>query len=100
MKKIKFYSLVNGENGKPIAKLWDGWTDIYFNYYCIKHNNRVNTWHAIEPSTGLSVATGNTLKEAKQRATAPETLRKINEKITQDMIQRFFELKTEAEICL
>lgn len=96
MKKCKFYSVIAGANGAPVAKLWEGWTDIYFNYY----KNEFGQWFAIEPSTGLSVTQAHTRKEAQKRATAPEILRKINEAVTQDKIQRFFELKTEAETCL
>lgn len=93
MKKCNFYSLVMGEQGQPVAKEWSGYTDIYFNYY----KNEFGQWFAIEPSTGLSVTQANTRKEAQKRATAPEMLRKINDKINQEMIQRFFELKTEAQ---
>ena len=93
MKKCKFYSIVMGDKGKPIAKLQDGYQDEYWYYY---HNNA--TWYAIEPSTGLSITTGYTRKEAQQKATAPEMFKKVNDKITQYMIQRFNELRIEAEI--
>jgi hypothetical protein len=95
MKHCTFYSLVY--DGKTIAKLQNGYTDGLFNYYCTKYNGS-RTWYAVEPSTGLSVATSNTLKEAAQKATAPAMLKACNEKITQSMIQRFWKLRQEAEM--
>ena len=92
MKKCNFYSLVMGEQGQPVAKEWSGYTDIYFNYY----KNEFGQWFAIEPSTGLSVTQANTRKEAQKRATAPEMLRKINDKISQEMTIRFKNLTIEA----
>ena len=94
MKKCKFYSLVMGKQHKPIAKQWDGYTDIYFNYY----KNEFGQWFAIEPSTGLSVVQANTRKEAQYKATMPTMFKKINEKITQEMIFNFKNLVLEAEM--
>lgn len=95
MKKHIFYSLIySQEKGGAIAQKQDGYTDIYFNYYKFK-----NIWYAIEPSTGLSVATGNTRKEAQRKAMAPAMLRKINEHINQDKITTFQDLVTAAQ-CL
>ena len=96
MKKCTFYSQVLNNN-KIVAQLQNGYSDGYFNYYCHTYNNGSKTWFAIEPSTGLSITTGNTRKEAQQKATTPEMFKRVNEKITQNMIQRFFELKIEAE---
>ena len=33
MKKHTFYSLVMGNNFRPVAKKWDGFTDGKYNYY-------------------------------------------------------------------
>ena len=67
MKKSTFYSLVMEKNN-IIAKKQDGYNDEYFSYYCRTYNNGTKTWFAIEPSTGLSVATASTRKEAQQKA--------------------------------
>ena len=101
MKNSKFYSLTASDTGKPIATLQDGYYDEQYNlyFYCTKYNSKYGTWHAIDPATGLSVATGNTRKEAHKNATAPGMLKKINDKITQDMITRFNNLVMEAQ-CL
>lgn len=95
MKHCTFYSLICEKKIK--AKLQNGYTDGLFNYYCTKYNGR-RTWYAVEPSTGLSVAICNTLKEAAQKATAPAMLKACNETITPFMIQRFWELRQEAEM--
>ena len=85
MKKVKFYSLVNGENGKPIAKEWTGYTDNIFNYY----KTEQGTWHAIEKNTGLSVGNDTTRKTLMERVTTPEHLQRVNERITKELITRF-----------
>lgn len=94
MKKCTFYSLIFER--KPVAKLHEGYTDGIFNYYRTKPNAGV--WWAIEPSTGLGVATGTSRKQAATRATAPEKLKACGEKITPQMIQRFTELRQAAEM--
>lgn len=96
MKHCKFYSLVMEK--RPVAKLQDGYTDGLFNYYCSKYNTKRGIWYAIEPSTGLSVATATTRRDVARKATAPAMLKACNEKITQQMIQRFWELRQEAEM--
>ena len=95
MKKCTFYSLVMGENNKPIAKKWDGYTDNIFNYY----KNEYNQWYAIEKSTGLSVGYDNTRKNLISKVTTNEHLQKVRDKITQDLIDRFTSL-VEVEQCL
>ena len=84
-----------GDNHEPVAKLWEGYTDTYFNYY----KNEYGQWFAIEPSTGLSVAQANTRKETQYKATTPAMFKKINDEITQNMINRFYDLVMEAQ-CL
>ena len=63
MKKIQFFSMITGENGKPTIKMQNGFTDGEFNYY----SERRGKWHCIDPKSGLSIATGGT-KEKAQRA--------------------------------
>lgn len=95
MKKCKYYSIMMIDC-KIIAQAHDGYTDGIFNYHCTKYNNHCGTWYAIEPTTGLSVTTGNTLKEARQKATAPEMFKAVHEKITEQMKKRFNDLVMEA----
>lgn len=62
MKKNIFYSLVR-ENGKPVAKQWQGWTDGEYNYY-----KSCDMWYCIHPECGLSVAYGETRAIARANA--------------------------------
>lgn len=50
----------------PHAVRHNGYTDGYFCYYKIGRN----TWYAIHPETGLSVATENRLRDAYKSAWA------------------------------
>lgn len=93
MKKYTFYSLVLGNNKKPVAKKWDGFTDGKYNYY----KNEYNKWFAIEPTTGLSIINSrNTRKECVNAAHVPGMLEKVKEKITLDLQLRFNNLVSEA----
>ena len=96
MKKHTFYSLFHGNNEKPIAKKWDGYTDGTYNYY----KNEFGKWYAIEPTTGMSVINyRNTRKECSDAANVPELLEKVKKAITPELQMRFNNLVADLEKC-
>lgn len=73
----------------------EGYTDGTYNYY--KSENYCNTWYAVEPSTGLSVANAPTRKEAATQA--HKIIEKVKERINnmQEAIERFTRCRAEAK---
>ena len=83
MRKCKFYSLILvGTSKKPVAKEWNGYTDGRYNYY------KNGLWFVIEPTTGLSMAYGDTRQEAAEKIT-PALIEQANKAVTGDLIDRF-----------
>ena len=93
MKKSKFYTMIfDQKKHKTVAEAKEGWTDGIFNYYKEK-----NLWWAIEPRTGLGILQANTREETRKKANDLSLLAKIEEKVTDELIERFQNLVKEAE---
>lgn len=93
MEKVKFYSIMH-TNGKTAAVLHDGYFDGYYFYY----KNSAGDWWCIDPPSGLAVTCQNSRKAARDFAMRPAILKQVNDRVTPEMIQRFFDLKFEAEM--
>ena len=78
MKKHSFYSMMR-RNGKNQAVLHNGYSNSTFYYYKNYYH-----WEAIHPLCGLSVTSGQTLKEAAKNANAPGMMEKINEAMSRN----------------
>lgn len=83
MKKCNFYSMMRLENG-PAAVLHTGYQDAAGIWY---YKNR-NVWQAILPDNGLMIAHGRTRKEAAEKATTPEMLKRLAHYMASEAGQR------------
>lgn len=94
MKKHSFFSLMYKDGRKQAVK-HEGYTDGTYNYY--KSDFKSAWWHAIEPSTGLSVAADST------RKTAAEQAHKLTEKVKERLqampgaVAEFTKYRAEAK---
>lgn len=75
MKKTSFYSMVHFK-GRTKAMLRNGYTDGTFYYF--RDERYCNTWNAIHPLCGLSVAAAYTRKECAEIAHSLDVLQRIS----------------------
>lgn len=85
MKHITFYTRCHDCSTGDLIKEVQGYTDGHFLYW-----RQRSTWHAVEPSTGLSTCTGRTLKAAIENACSPGNINRVAA-----FLNRFGEQSTE-----
>ncbi|MBO7172370.1 MAG: hypothetical protein J6V52_05405 [Bacteroidaceae bacterium] len=72
MKHITFYTRCRDCTTGDLIKEVQGYTDGHFFYW-----RQRSTWHAVEPSTGLSTCTGRTLKVTIENASSPGNINRV-----------------------
>lgn len=90
MKHITFYTRCRDCKTGDLIKEVQGYTDGVFFYW-----RQRSTWHAVEPSTGLSTCTGRTLKATIENASSPGNINRVTaflNRFGEQSIQRFTDL--------